>query len=144
MTILSTKPHTPRVPIQELAEAVHAVLVQGDGITALELVPVLGYSHGTIRKRLRALEDLGRAHTIKKSSGKHGGFTFIWYAGQAVAATAPAPAIEGAYVAPIDMPQRRTIRVYPPVNRRDPLVAALFGPAKPAGMLTGILSGEPA
>jgi hypothetical protein len=85
--------------------------------SAIELAKLTGYGELTCRHRLGELEALGRAH--RQRVGLVGaGWTYVWHAG---------PADPSEVISMITHPRQSTVRTYPPVNRRDPLVAALFG-----------------
>jgi hypothetical protein len=80
-----------------------------------DLARVTGYATATCRLRLVALESRGRAHRQKVVID--GTVYARWVAGSGPAFKEP----------PVWLPHQPTFRTYPPVNRRDPLVAALFG-----------------
>lgn len=101
--------------------------------TVIELAELTGFSIFAIQKRLRTFEDGGYVHRQRMTTPT--GHCFLWHHGRRPADMT---------VLCVEKPNRPTYRIYPAVNRRDPLVAALFGPAKPAGFLTGILTGEAA
>jgi len=123
-----------RVPIGQLLTAVEDVLRNGPR-TIGALAQELGYSVVAVRARLEQLELEQRAHRVKVPINSFSGFAFQWHHGAAandacsspavLAQQRPGPADQGA------VPFQSTVRTFPAINRRDPLVAALFGAAAP-------------
>lgn len=132
MTAANTPATRIIVPAAQLQEHLARLLTEAPH-TLLELIGLTGYSTTPIRKRLYALKKEGR---VRHEPATMTCVPYVWHA------TAPV------YVPPGQVDhdvRRRTVRVYPPINRRDTLVAALFGPAKPTGKLVGagsVLGGE--
>ena len=109
-----------------LEVAIEALLGSGPRL-ADQLAHDAGYSLAATRLRLERLLEGGRIHREKVNLGQPR-WQYLWHAGPAPAAPA-----EDAEEADVDddafVPVQTTVRSYPRVGRRDPLVAALFGPA---------------
>jgi hypothetical protein len=112
-----------------------------DPRTARELADQLGFSEQSIRIRLVDLMAAGRAHYIEVVTNGGKGLAYVWRLGAASkvqleelqrkeAARAAIPDR-----GPIAVPRQVMTRIYVPTNRRDPLVAALFGTAPGRGAL---------
>lgn len=123
-----------RVPIGQLLTAVEDVLRNGPR-TVGALSQELGYSVVAVRARLEQLELEQRAHRVKVPINSFSGFAFEWRHGAAndagssptvLAQQRPGLADQGI------VPFQSTVRTFPAINRRDPLVAALFGPSRSA------------
>lgn len=115
-----TKHTTPRdrneLPPGQLLEFIAAELT-AQPRTSLELAGITGYAVATCRLRLLALERLGRAHRLGTTvDGQH---CVLWHPGPRSVRSKSIPFVAA--------PSQFTVRQYPPINRRDPLVAALFG-----------------
>jgi hypothetical protein len=129
---MTTPNTTRRVPADQLIKQIADLLAVAPR-SALKLVDMTGYSIYTVNQRLQELKKDGYAYHVPAHKN---GTPFTWHIG-----TAP-------YVAPkkVDPDVRQKLtRDYPAIGRRDALVAALFGPAKPAGQLQGagsVLGGE--
>lgn len=126
-----------KVPLDELLTAIEAVLAAGPrGCDAI--ARELGYSVSAVRIRLEQLELEQRAHRRQTAIKGWQGLAYLWCFGPADGA-----ALEtGQALVPQGAPNREqqaivpfqsTVRTYPAINRRDPLVAALFGPSNQAG-----------
>jgi hypothetical protein len=93
-----------------------------------QLARETGYSLAATRLRLDRLLERGRVHREKVNLGQPR-WQYLWHAGPA-----PVPATPRAGDVETDddlfAPVQTTVRSYPPVGRRDTLVAALFGPAR--------------
>jgi hypothetical protein len=87
-----------------------------------------GYSLAATRLRLDRLLARGRVHREKVNLGQPR-WQYLWHAGQAPAAAAPVEEAADVDDDPF-VPVQTTVCSYPRVGRRDPLVAALFGPAQ--------------
>lgn len=125
-----------KVPIQQLMAAIEEVLKAGPrGIG--EIARELGYSPVALRWRLEQLELENRAHRQREQIKSWSGLYYRWHHGPAAgndALFAASPVQQEAGKAQQGMvPFQSTVRTYPAVNRRDPLVAALFGPSHQAG-----------
>ena len=120
--------HTPRSrrATDPLETAIEAQLGTGPRL-ADQLAHDAGYSLAATRLRLERLLERGRVHREKVNLGQPR-WQYLWHAGPA-----PAAPVEQAEEAADDdafAPVQTTVRSYPRVGRRDPLVAALFGPAQ--------------
>lgn len=101
--------------------------------TMLQLCDELHASHASIRVRLYDLMEIGRVHYVETPTCGGRGLAHIWQLG--AASKEQLDALEQKRAArasvkdrgPIGIPQQVTTRTYVPTNRRDPLVAALFG-----------------
>jgi hypothetical protein len=80
--------------------------------TITELAAATGFSRSTVRIRLGDLADEGGAHYIKSTRPRFGGIEITWHVGPGEKFV-----MRGFDLGPV---------------RRDPLVAALFGPANDA------------
>jgi hypothetical protein len=89
-----------------------------EGIAASTIAERLGVNPATIRARLVHLEALGRAARIRTTVSK--GVLDLWCPANVVARVS-AKHGDGVY--------QITVKTYPAVDERDPLVAALFGQA---------------
>ena len=119
---MTTAANKDRVPTHELCAVILSKL-QMHSCTAGELADMIGYNITTIRKRLEVLEERKLVHRIDHKNATNSGTTFTWHAGLAPDAVAgPVPDSD-----PIEVPRRFFATSFPPVGRRDPLVAALFG-----------------
>lgn len=116
-----TKPQTIRRPARvaapDILEALVVEHLDDAPHTVLQLANLTGYSIGAVQRRLNMLAEKKLAS--RQRMPMVNGLTFIWHAG----VTPQAPAM------PAAVPRQATVRTYPPISRRDPLVAALFGPA---------------
>ena len=113
-----------RVPVAELADQI-VDLLKTEPRTVYDLARMTHYGVATCRLRVLELERLGRAHRERILIPT--GCQYVWHYG-------PSPS-RGKALGIFDIPQQSTYRVYPPINRRDPLVAALFGEPKPVLVL---------
>jgi hypothetical protein len=106
--------------------------------TIQELCQELGFSRHAIHVRLMSLLLAGRFHYVEAVTSGGLGLAHVWFPG-------PAPKeqldeLQRKQLAraavpdrgPICTPCQVTTRAYQPVDDRDPLVAALFGPARQA------------
>jgi len=120
--------HTPRSrrATDSLETAIEAQLGTGPRL-ADQLAHDAGYSLAATRLRLERLLERGRVHREKVNLGQPR-WQYLWHAGPAPAA--PAEQAEEAADDDTFAPVQTTVRSYPRVGRRDPLVAALFGPAQ--------------
>jgi hypothetical protein len=115
--------------LERLAEVVEQRLRDNapDGLTLREVAEGVGFATSTVRVRLEALEEMGFVHRVRHTMPGKTSIYFMWHIG-----AKPSTAYVEKHtpnVLPGSVPRQPTLRVYPPVNRRDPLVAALFGPA---------------
>ena len=107
------------VPTSRLRAALLELLVEGPRTTE-ELSIRFGQPGPTVRYYLRGLEKDCLVHHQKFLYTNGGGSYFAWYLGVRTANATP-------YPAPLTSKPARP----PIVIRRDPLVAALFGPPAP-------------
>ena len=115
--------------LERLTEVVEQRLVDNapDGLTLQEVSAGVGFAPSTVRVRLEALEEMGIVHRVRHTIPGYSGKYFLWHIG-----AKPKEAFVKKHTPnarPGSVPRQPILRVYPPVNRRDPLVAALFGPA---------------
>ena len=120
--------HTSRArrATDPLETAIEAQLGTGPRL-ADQLAHDAGYSLAATRLRLERLLERGRVHREKVNLGQPR-WQYLWHAGPT-----PVAPVERAEEAADDdafAPVQTTVRSYPRVGRRDPLVAALFGPAQ--------------
>lgn len=122
--------HAPRTrrATDPLEAAIETLLGAGPHL-ADQLAHGTGYSLAATRLRLERLLERGHVHREKVNLGQPR-WQYLWHAGPAPA-VAPARTEESAgddddAFAPV----QTTVHSYPRVGRRDPLVAALFGPAQ--------------
>jgi hypothetical protein len=119
-----------RVPIDQLPAAIEELLKSGPHV--LDAVArELGYSVAAVRPRMSQLYLENRVHRKRvKIQAWPGGVCYTWHHGpgpDAPAPSQPRPALQAI------VPSQTSVRTYPTINRRDPLVAALFGPARQQG-----------
>jgi hypothetical protein len=107
--------------------------------TVRQLCERLAASHASIRLRLDDMMVSGRVHYVETATFGGRGLAYVWHLGAASQEqldevrrkqAARADVIDRG---PIGIPCQVTTRAYVPTNRRDPLVAALFGPAACSG-----------
>jgi len=129
--------HKSKQAYLELSSQIEEAL-QRKPSTIQELCRQLGFSHHAIRVRLVALMAAGRVHYVKEVTSCGLGVAHMWHPGPASKeqldelqrkqhARAAVPDR-----GPISIPSQVTTRAFPLVHSRDPLVAALFGPARQA------------
>jgi hypothetical protein len=122
---------------EKLADRIEAVLRTAPRAIN-DLVKEVGFSRHAVAARLTALLVAGRVHYTETLTNGGLGKSHLWTVG-------PAPADEleehrrvhrerAALRArgSIGMPKQMILKTYPAVDRRDPLVSALFGPAPAA------------
>lgn len=117
------------VPAVGLKSAVEDLIAKAPRLVD-EIARLLGYSVPPIRIRLQDLEAEQRIHRQKNRMGAM--LFYTWHIGPApkpeAAAqdpAAPTPASEDNE--PCAIPRQETVKTYPAIDRRDPLVSALFG-----------------
>ena len=112
----------------ELRNAILDCIGAGMHRTA-EIAQHLNLKSDQVSTRLDYLRQLGVIHATRIDDGKRGGFVNNWQMG-------PGPENQASYGAK-DLPRRRATderrvilsSAYPAIDRRDPLVTALFGAA---------------
>lgn len=117
-------PYQRLVPPEQLKTAIEQHLQAGPRIMHA-LARLVGYSESVVRVRLLELEEQLRAHRVSVSAARIGGRHWEWRIGPAPIADVDHDEADDA-----DAPRQGSTRHYPPINRRDDLVAALFGPAR--------------
>lgn len=122
-------PQDSRVPIEQLPAAIEELLKAGPHVMD-SIARELGYSVAAVRPRIAQLHLENRVHRqLVKVRIWPGGMCYTWHHGpgpDAAAPSSPRPAGEAI------VPSQKSVRSYPAINRRDPLVAALFGPSTSA------------
>ena len=121
-----------KVLIEELDDAIDELLKAGPHSVA-DVTRALGWSTRAICPRLEQLELERRAHRVRVRLPNTPSICYRWHSGPApgsaevdecvMASTLP-DARQRAII-----PYQQSVRVFAAVGRRDPLVAALFGPA---------------
>lgn len=120
-----------RVPIEQLPAAIEELLKRGPR-SFDQIARAVGWSQSAVRKRVEQLALDGRVHR-RRVRVDCPGFSYNWFYGPAPEAAAlPSHALaqepQRADLR-VQVPFQYSVRVYPAIDRRDPLVAALFGPA---------------
>lgn len=111
-----------RVPIARLTAAIEELLEEGPCIVD-EIAHALRYSGAAVRLRLNQLMKAGRVHRRRIGCANNPGLFYRWHIGQANNDVGQDTGENFSDLPPIQL----TVQTYPAVNRRDPLVAALFG-----------------
>lgn len=93
-------------------------------ITAPDLIQELGLTRNTAHAHLAYLDELGEAHKTGKRDAQH---RYLWAAGRA-----PLEQDEELEPEEVEPVRVTTVQACQIGMRRDPLVAALFGPARGA------------
>ena len=104
-----------RFPVTQIQRAVQDCLSTAPRVVD-ELERITGFASSSIRICLARLEADKQAYRMRIGIKRGTGYYYLWHAGQA-------PKIDAS------VPQQHTIKSYEPINRRDDLVTALFGPA---------------
>lgn len=104
---------TRRFPITDIQRAVQDCLSTAPRVVD-ELERLTGYASASIRVCLARLEANQQAYRERIGIKRAAGYYYLWHDG-------PAPKIDAT------TPQEHS---YEPVNRRDELVTALFGPVR--------------
>lgn len=120
-----------QVPVEQLTVAIEALLRAGPRVIDA-IARELGYSVAAVRPRLEQLQLDGRAYRVRVRFTDWPGMCYCWHAGAAIDAPVEQVVVtpERAAQQRLGMPLQATVRTYPAIDRRDPLVAALFGPAR--------------
>ena len=125
----------PRGKADPLEAAIESLLGAGPRL-ADDLARDAGYSLAATRLRLDNLLHRQRIHREKVHLGQPR-WQYLWHLGPAALSAqlpvpVPVPGRDGAGDAEAELlaPSQATVCSYPAVGRRDPLVAALFGPAQ--------------
>jgi len=114
----------------KLTEAIERRIIESgaDGLTYNIIMDEMQIGRTCARGHLTMLEDLGRVHRVRRTQP---GRSAIYYTYHSTAIKA-APLLSKDEMFDLKAgatPRRRTFQVWAPHNHRDPLVAALFGPA---------------
>jgi hypothetical protein len=127
--------YLPRETYAQLAVRIEKSLTP-DGVSVRDLASAFGVGQSVIRNRLLDLEDAQLAHHVSMSELGRPGAAHVWVPGPAPYNTEAErqriQAIRSKHTqrsvrAPISVPHQITRSTYPVNDRRDPLVAALFG-----------------
>lgn len=116
---------TPHIiPIEQLPGAIERLLKDAPRVVR-ELSLLTGYGEAAVRIRLEILESDKAVHRVSRGTLKRGNGYYEWRSG-------PAPAEGLCYPTSTKgtIPQQRITDTFPPCDRRDSLVEALFGPAR--------------
>lgn len=122
-----------KVPIKQLLSALDQFIEAGPRRVD-QLVSEFGYTAAAIRVRLEQLEREQRVHRVNIPREHSHGLCQQWRHGVAPG-TQIAPQIALGQELPsarqrVTVPAQAVVRTWPKFCRRDPLVAALFGPAR--------------
>ncbi|MFK3738977.1 hypothetical protein [Massilia sp. TN1-12] len=117
----SNQPHL--IPLAQLPAALLRT-IQIAPRTVKELSALVGYSEAELRRQLILLEESGDAHRILTAHRTPGVRCWMWYFG---AGESTLPRKYAPRTIKAEAPRRRIRSNYPAVDRRDPLVSALFG-----------------
>lgn len=141
-TTRAPRTHLPHaVPVANLEQAILDLIQQKGPAAISDIGDALSYSHDAIRKRLLTLEQAASVHRVRQTISRSGRgcLRYLWKFGPFVPAygldSAPKTRVATQLRAKAGegptLPTRQVItRDYPTINRRDPLVSALFGPAR--------------
>lgn len=121
-----------KVPIAQLADAIEVALKRAPSLIQ-DLCLELGYSRHAVYVRLLDLMAAGRVRYVEVRTAGGLGLARQWHPGRASAeeleellrARLARAAVPDR--GPIEQPCQVTLRTYPALRRRDPLVAAFFG-----------------
>jgi DNA-binding Lrp family transcriptional regulator len=126
------KQRQSKAACQQLAANILTLLQQRPR-TVFELAEELRFSQHAVRARLRRLLAEGQAHFVEEPPKHNLSVSHMWHIGPATAeqiekaARAELERTEKPQAGVVAIPMQETVRAYPAINRRDPLVAALFG-----------------
>jgi DNA-binding Lrp family transcriptional regulator len=121
------------VPIEQLQGTIEELLKAGPR-SIDQLARATGWSKAAVKPRVEQLQLEGRTHRVRVQSENSPGVCYQWHFGPASGAVATAQAV--LFQTPQDaekrgiVPFQHSVRKWPAINRRDPLVIALFGPAR--------------
>lgn len=105
--------------IELLAGVLRVVTESEAGITRHDVADALGISNDTAHTYLTELRVRGKAHPLRKGKGRA-----TWHAGPEAE---PAPRYKSRIDAYVEQPAQATVTTWEPHNKRDPLIALLFG-----------------
>lgn len=120
-----TKPHRQSLSPKAIEDLLRAAPRSNEDLRLLT-----GYSRCGVRNQLERMESAGMIHRERREIPRAAGYCYIWHFGPGQsglprkAASVDEPK-ESSF--PGAVPKQRTVRQYAPINRRDYLVAALFG-----------------
>lgn len=127
------KRHDHQVPIDQLRGAIEELLKAGPR-SIDQLARATGWSKAAVQPRVEQLQLEGRAHRVRIPNENSPGVCYLWHFGPPIGAAAAAQA---ALCQTPQHPEKRgivpfqhSVRSYPAIDWRDPLVAALFGPPR--------------
>ena len=114
-----------------LTEAIERRIIDAgaDGVTYNVVMDEMQIGRTCARGHITMLEDLGRIYRVRRTQPGRGEIYYTYHAN----GTQAAPLLtkdEHQDLKPGSVPRRRMLRTWAPINRRDELVAALFGPAR--------------
>jgi hypothetical protein len=119
-----------KVPVDELAGAIEELLRAGPRSVA-EVTRALGWSTRAICPRLEQLALEDRAHRVRVRLPNTPSVCYRWHAGPAPGSAAAAGTGAAATLPQarprVIVPYQHSVSVFAAIDRRDPLVAALFG-----------------
>lgn len=122
-----------KVSIEDLDDAIEALLKAGPH-SVTEVTRELGWSTRAVCPRLEQLELEHRAHRVRVRLPNTPTICYHWHFGPAPGGTATDQCATRAALPPARLraivPFQHSVREFPAIDRRDPLVAALFGPAR--------------
>lgn len=128
-----TIPSKRKVPIAQLPAAIEEALKLGPRLVD-PLGLELGYSNFTIRRRLEELENEQRVYRVRIKSELGQGVCYLWHHGLAPGSKLIPKILLGQELPRVEergsVPFQAIVRSWPAFSGRDPLVAALFGPAR--------------
>jgi hypothetical protein len=122
---------------EQLGDRIILMLQRGPAMIQ-QLCSELGFSRHAVHVRLRALMADGRVHYVEVVTKGGLGLAYAWQLGSAPKEKLDElrrNQVKRAAIpdrGPIFTPIQVSTRIYPAMNQRDPLVAALFGPARQA------------
>ena len=122
-----------RVPIEQLRGAIEELLKAGPR-SIDQLARATGWSTAAVRPRVEQLQLEHRAYRVRTHFEHCPGVCYMWHYGSAIDAAIAAhdELIHASHCRETrgHVPFQNSIRAYPAIDRRDPLVAALFGPPR--------------
>ena len=119
-----------------LTEAIERRIIESgaDGLTYNVVMDEMQIGRTCARGHITMLEDLGRIYRVRRTQPGRGAIYYTYHANGTQAAPLLTPD-EHQDLKPGYVPRRRMLRTWAPINRRDELVAALFGPARKVNLL---------
>ena len=119
-----------------LTQAIENRIIESgaDGVTYNIIMEEMRIGRTCARNHLNLLSDLGRVYRVRRTQPGRSAIYHTYHAN----GTQAAPLLtrdEHLDLKPGAVPRRRTLRTWAPINRRDELVAYLFGPARQVNLL---------